>query len=183
MNFVEPIRDPNMIEAILKHLKAQNERDYIMFLVGIYSGLRISDILQLQVKHIHDKDIRIREKKTGKQRKIALNRRLRGPLKEYIEGKDEWEYLFKSREGFNQPIQRNRAYRIIKDLENYFRMDAVGTHTLRKTFGYHYYQATKDVATLQKIFNHSHPNVTLHYIGIIQDDIDTAMRDFTFTYD
>lgn len=183
MNFVEPIRDPNTIEAILKHLKNKNERDYIMFLVGIYSGLRISDILQLQVKHIHDKDIRIREQKTGKQRKIAMNKNLSKPLKEYISDKDPWEFLFLSREGFNKPIQRNRAYGIIKDLENYFRLDAVGTHTLRKTFGYHYYQATKDVATLQKIFNHSHPNITLHYIGIIQDDIDTAMREFKFTHD
>ncbi|WP_017548643.1 tyrosine-type recombinase/integrase [Salinicoccus carnicancri] len=183
MNFVEPIRNTDMIEAILKHLKNKNERDYIMFLIGIYSGLRISDILQLRVEHIHTNDIRIREKKTGKQRKIVLNRRLKGPLLEYIEGKDSWEYLIKSREGFNQPIRRDRAYRIVKDLENYFRMDAVGTHTLRKTFGYHYYQATKDVGTLQKIFNHSHPNVTLQYIGIIQDDIDTAMRDFKYTYD
>lgn len=182
MNFVEPIRDPNMIEAIMKHLKDKNERNYIMFLIGIYSGLRISDILQLQVKHIHDKDIRIREQKTGKQRKIVLHNKLRGPLKDYIKDKNPWEFLIKSREGDNKPISRVQAYNIVKDLENYFRTDAIGTHTLRKTFGYHYYKGTKDVATLQKIFNHSHPNVTLKYIGIIQDDIDSAMRDFAFYY-
>ena len=32
----------------------------------------------------------------------------------------------------------------------------IGTHTMRKTFGYTYYQSTKDVATLMEIFNHSH---------------------------
>lgn len=183
MNFVEPIRNPDMIEAIMKHLKDGNERNYIMFLIGIYSGLRISDILQLKVKHISHKEIRIREQKTGKQRKIVLHRKLKGPLHEYIEDKEPWEYLIKSREGFNRPITRDMAYKIIKDLENYFRMDAAGTHSLRKTFGYHYYKGTKDVATLQKIFNHSHPNVTLKYIGIIQDDIDNAMASFEFYQD
>ncbi|WP_271396864.1 tyrosine-type recombinase/integrase [Salinicoccus roseus] len=183
MNFVEPIRNPDMIEAIMKHLKAQNERNYIMFLIGIYSGLRISDILALRVEHIKKNEIRIREKKTGKQRKIALHRNLKGPLHDYIDGKEPYEYLIKSREGFNRPLTRSMAYKIIKDLENYFQMDAAGTHTLRKTFGYHYYQGTKDTATLQKIFNHSSEQETLKYIGITQDSIDEAMTSFKFYRD
>ena len=43
---------------------------------------------------------------------------------------------------------------------------------MRKTFGYHHYQKFKDIAMLQKIFNHSTPQVTLRYIGIDQDQID-----------
>ena len=57
-------------------------------------------------------------------------------------------------------------------------MDSIGTHTLRKTFGYHFYQKYKDLALLQELFNHSAPSVTLRYIGINQDMIDDAMREF-----
>jgi len=54
----------------------------------------------------------------------------------------------------------------------------IGTHTLRKTFGYHFYQKYKDIALLQELFNHSAPSVTLRYIGINQDMIDVAMKEF-----
>ena len=54
----------------------------------------------------------------------------------------------------------------------------VGTHTMRKTFGYHHYKKFKDVAMLQKIFNHSNPNITLRYIGIEQDQIDESYNNF-----
>ena len=54
----------------------------------------------------------------------------------------------------------------------------MGTHTLRKTFGYHYYKKFKDIAMLQKIFNHSNPALTLNYIGIEQDKIDESYKNF-----
>ena len=54
----------------------------------------------------------------------------------------------------------------------------MGTHTLRKTFGYHYYKKFKDIAMLQKIFNHSNPAITLNYIGIEQDKIDESYKNF-----
>ena len=58
------------------------------------------------------------------------------------------------------------------------RLEEIGTHTLRKTFGYHFYKRNKDVAMLQKLFNHSSPSITLRYIGIEQDEIDEAYEDF-----
>jgi len=51
--------------------------------------------------------------------------------------------------------------------------------SLRKTFGYHFYQETKDVVLLQNIFNHSAPSVTLRYIGINQDIINNAIDEFS----
>ena len=89
-------------------------------------------------------------------------------------------YLFKSRKGTNKAISRIQAYRIIKnackmiDFNNKF-----GTHTLRKTFGYHFYKKTKDIVLLQNILNHSSPSVTLRYIGLTQDLIDNSLRAFS----
>ena len=55
----------------------------------------------------------------------------------------------------------------------------IGTHKMRKTFGYWHYQQYKDVAILQEIFNHSSPSVTLRYIGINQDNIDKSYMNFS----
>ena len=58
-------------------------------------------------------------------------------------------------------------------------LDEIGTHTLRKTFGYHFYNQTRDIALLQELFNHSSPSITLRYIGINQDKIDQAYDNFS----
>jgi len=48
---------------------------------------------------------------------------------------------------------------------------------MRKTFGYHYYKKTKDVALLMDLFNHSSQSVTLRYIGINQEVINSLINE------
>lgn len=178
MNFVEPIREGKKVDDIANFLRAQSERNYIMFILGIYSGLRISDILSLKVKDVKNRDyINIREKKTGKQKNFQINSFLKKELKKYCEGKDNNEYLIKSRQG-KKPLSRAMAYKIIREAGEEFGIMNLGTHSMRKTFGYHFYQQYKDVIVLQKIFNHSDPSITLHYIGIEQAAINTKIKNF-----
>lgn len=169
MNFVEPIRDLEKIEAIHQDLYEQNPRDALMFSFGIYTGLRISDILKFKVKDALKPAYNIREKKTNKQKSYEFNKRLKREIEEYVKGKDENKYLFKSRTGKNQPVTRQRAYQILKTVCANNDVYNVGTHTLRKTFGYHLYKKTKDIALLMEIYNHSSPDITLRYIGITQE--------------
>ena len=179
MNTVEPIRDIDLIKDIGKYIKNKSERNYIMFLTGIYSGLRITDILNLKVKDVKSKNqISLREKKTGKQRIFPINPFLKRALESYIEDMDMDDYLIKSPGKINKPITRDMAYKIMKDAAEYFGLTNIGTHTLRKTFGYHFYMQTKDIVTLQKIFNHSDPSITLVYIGIEQSKINEKMNKF-----
>jgi integrase len=179
MNIVQPIRDLEKIEEIKEYLKEDSMRNYLLFLLGINTGLRISDILKLKVKDVDDTNhIVLREQKTGKQKWIRLTPALKRELKEYIEGKGFEEYLFKSRQGKDKPIGRNMAYKILKETANEFKLKNIGTHTLRKTFGYHFYKQTKDIAMLQDLFNHSSPLITKKYIGISQDSMDKAMVNF-----
>ncbi len=180
MGFVEPIRDCVKIELVKRILKRNGMRDYLLFLIGINSGLRISDILKLKVKDVADVDyIELKEKKTGKYRKIPITASFGTPLCEYIYGKSPNEWLFTSQRG-EKPITRIQAYRIISNACIKAGItEKIGTHTLRKTFGYHFYKKTKDVALLQSILNHSTPSVTLRYIGINQDIIDSNLKDFS----
>ena len=76
MNTVQPIRDMDTILDIARYLRKKSERDYVMFVTGIYSGLRISDILKLRVRDVREKDhIYMREKKTGNAETTGINRK------------------------------------------------------------------------------------------------------------
>lgn len=72
MNIVQPIRDKEMIKELKEYFKEQNERNYILFLLGINTGLRISDILRLRVRDVEGWNIFIREKKTNKIKDVKM---------------------------------------------------------------------------------------------------------------
>ena len=175
---VEPIQDKETIRECMEYLKYKNERNLVMFSIGINAGLRISDILPLKVKDVKNvTHIKIIEKKTGKAKRFKINPYLRKEIDKYIENMSDDDYLFPSRKG-NKPITRVQAYRILNDVAEKLGIEEVGTHTLRKTFGYWHYQQYKDVAILQEIFNHSAPSITLRYIGINADIIDASIDNF-----
>ena len=179
MNYVEPIRDSNKVRELANYLRKYSERNYIMFIIGINSGLRISDILKLRVRDVKGKEqVSIREKKTGKQRIFPMTPMLKKELKNYCLDKDLDEFLIKSQQGYNKAISRERAYMILRDAGEALGLYNLGTHTLRKTFGYHFYMQYKDIVTLQKIFNHADPSITLHYIGIEQSHINRKIKGF-----
>lgn len=178
VNYVEPIRDLDKFDDILSYLKEKKERDYVLILTQYYTNLRITDVLKLQVKHVSNlKEIRLREDKTNKLKSIPIYGNYKKVIEGYIEGKSAYEYLFPANGGRNKPITRQRAYQIIKDVANKFGIQNIGTHSMRKTFGYHYYNETKDIGLLQTIFNHSSPATTLRYIGINKDKVNDAYRE------
>lgn len=176
---VLPIRDKEIIEKMKIELMKSSYRDYLMFLFGLNTGLRISDIIQLKVEDVKDRNhIMIKEDKTEKTKTFIMNSSLKAEINKYIQGMEEGEYLFQSRKGQNQHITRIQAYRTLKKVADKMGIKNFGTHTMRKSFGYHHYKKFKDVGILQKIFNHSAPSITLKYIGITQEEIDNTMMDF-----
>lgn len=180
MKYVQPIRDKNKIEEIKSYLKESGTRDLLLFTMGINIGLRISDLLKLKIDDVKGKShVEINEQKTGKIKRFPLLGNLQSMIEEYIRGKADGDYLFKSRNGANKPISRVMAYMIINQAcKKAHITDNVGTHTLRKTFGYHHYQTFHDVAILQYLLNHSSPSITLRYIGITQDNVEDTLKQF-----
>ena len=177
MKFVQPIRSRDDIQAMKDALARHGSRDKLLFDLGINTGLRISDIIALRVGDVRNREfVTIKEQKTGKPRRVRLTA-VMGEIAAFIRGMDDSRYLFESRKG-NEAITRVQAYRILNKAAKECGLEEIGTHTLRKTFGYHHYQQYHDVAMLQRIFNHSSPSITLRYIGIEQDQIDEATADF-----
>ena len=178
MTMVEPIRNLAHLQKLENYLVNKNKRDLLLFTLGTNCGLRISDIVALNVGDVRNQShIRIVEKKTGKYKSFPINSKLKPMFEDFTKGKRSEEALFKTR--FQNRMDRFTAYRRIKVACRKVGLpEKVGTHTMRKTFGYHHYQKFKDVAILQKIFNHSSPQITLRYIGIEQDQIDESYTNF-----
>lgn len=178
MTTVEPIRNIEHIKKLEHYLEQKNPRDLLLLTIGINCGLRISDIVALNVGDVQNKThIQIIEKKTGKYKKFPINAKLKPMFDEFTKGKHSGEALFKTR--FHNRMDRFTAYRIIKTACRLAGLtEKVGTHTMRKTFGYHHYKKYKDIAMLQKIFNHCNSTITLRYIGIEQEQIDESYTNF-----
>lgn len=185
MEYVEPIRDRKQLENMKRYLKDKSQRDWLLFLLGINSGLRISDLLALKVLDVKDKErVTIREVKTGKAKDFPLADSCRKAIAEYLKANSlpDDAPLFcsrkKTKEGAYRAISRQQAYDIINDAAEKVGVStkenpvAIGTHTLRKTFGYHAYKAGHDITRIQQLLNHSAPSVTLRYIGITKDELD-----------
>jgi len=177
---VEPIRSKEELEAMKAALKKISYRDYMIFLFGINTGLRISDILKLKVGDVRGKTaVWISEGKTHKPRKIHIKNGFKAELDEYIQGMSDDDFLFPSKRNKDKPVDQIRVYRVFNQAAEAAGIHAnIGTHTMRKTFGYHFYKQFKDVAKLQKILNHSAPSVTLRYIGIEDEEIEKTFEDF-----
>ena len=90
LEFVQPIRDKKKIDTIKKILLSKNVGDYCLFTLGINSGLRISDLLNLQIKDVIDQNgkirdrIILREKKTNKTKDFPISDVARKAITEYL---------------------------------------------------------------------------------------------------
>ncbi len=197
MQFVQPIRKQSTIRKMKEALKSRNLRDYALFSLGINCGLRISDLLSLTVKDVLagrgkriririSKELEIKEHKTRKVKRFPINDKAREALREYlVERRPEHldEPLFLSRqkddEGNKAAISRFQVWRAMNHAaraagipESY----RIGTHTLRKTFGYQLRKSGVDIPEIQMMLNHSHPAVTIRYLGITDDKLATLYR-------
>lgn len=184
---VEPIKSKKDIERIKQYLLGkENKRDYLMFVMGINIGLRAGDLLSLRFEDIMDNgkindSITLIEKKTSKSRKtvhkrdLELNDSIKKAIKLYTDSlesePDMNDYLFSSRKG-NEALTVGSAHRIIKQTMRDLKIKGnYGSHSLRKSFGFHLYNAGVPIETIQKTFQHSTQAMTLKYIGITKEVI------------
>lgn len=178
MMFVNPIKSEKKIsEMITKMVDDGKYREALLFIIGINTGLRISDILRLKWKDLKKNFTIVKEKKTGKTRRVIWNQAVKDFVEEFfnLSSHNDDEYIFTSESNRNRGKIWSRQY-VWKTLNEYARavgiIEPIGTHTLRKTFGYMLYKRGTPVEYIQKLLNHSSPKITLRYIGIEQQELD-----------
>lgn len=190
---VNPIRDPDDLYNCINYFKKLRDtepnakkqklydRNYILFLLGINTALRFSDLRRLTVEKVKDNYIYQRDKKTRKENKITLHTDIYKEVMSYIKRNNLYvtDYLFWSRKGVNKPLTRVMGYNIMQQLKEGCKIPYnIGTHSLRKTYGYWFYKQTGDIVALQAILNHSTPSQTLIYIGMQQKEVEEKRKGF-----
>ena len=187
MKEVQPIRDTKKIDAMKAIMRGEsNYRDLLLFTLGINTGLRISDILALKwgsflnggkLLKVESK-LNLVEIKTKKVKTFMLNKSVMEALKLYynsLGNVDPNDPVFSSRKsdkGSPRALSRVGAWMLLNRYAHMVGLnDGIGTHTLRKTFGYHLYKRGVNLEYIQKMLNHSSPAITLRYIGITQEQL------------
>ena len=171
---VEPIRAPKDIKAIKKILH-DKPRDLAIFVLGINTNLRASDLIAIKIKQVTESDeLVLTEKKTGKERRITLNPQVQKIIKALLAacpGEPE-DYLFRSRKK-GGPLTSTSLSRLVKSWCAMVNLKGnYASHSLRKTWGYHQ-RATFNVGIpeLMACFNHSTQRQTLDYLCIQPEEI------------
>ena len=183
MAATEPIRSKKQLKELAGYFLEKGQiRNYTVVVMGMYTVLRISDLLRLTWSDVYDEErqafrheITVIEKKTKKQRTIALNKHILGALRQlYLHRRGE--FIFANNRKEPKAISRVQAWRIIHDAVIAVNIPGkIACHSLRKTWGYHAWtsEAVSPVVIMH-IFNHSNYEVTRRYLGIAQDDLDKA---------
>jgi len=105
---------------------------------------------------------------------FPLNQSIKKALKDYLEAErkdaQQDEPLFLSRKK-GEALKRNQAWKLINDAGKALGLN-LGTHSMRKTFGYQVYKSTRNLGLTQKLLNHSSSGDTIRYIGIDKEEMD-----------
>jgi integrase len=191
MSFVEPIRDKKKLAQIKNQLRGRGQfRDLLLFTVGINTALRISDLLSLRISDFVDdsgevrQQFRIREQKRGKRHEVVINTSIRDALDEYrtaypdVEDHPDHFVFFNTRtHDYTRPISRVQAWKFIAGIcEDVGLRGNYGTHTLRKTWGYHARMSGVDLTLIMDNLNHNSLAYTKRYLGVTDDELGAVVR-------
>lgn len=179
MQTMSPIRNKKHIDMMKLYLRSKNVRNNLMFITGISSALRISDILKLHVYDLWDgkkpkQYVYLNEKKTGKAKKFPISLNFEKAIYEYMKEyqPNQEDFVFKSRKG-DKAISRQQAELILSQAWDYLGFtEPFGTHSMRKTWAYWAWKSNFDLALIMEALNHSSIASTKKYIGILQEDLD-----------
>lgn len=176
-----PIKLKSQVLDMEDYLRYKNYRDYVLFLVGITTGYRTGDLVNLKVRDVKEA-LRRREftiyegkkfnsknirKENRKPRVVEVIPELAKILKEYIKDKKDYEYVFQSRKGVNKPIGVQAVSNILKDAASYFGLIDITAHSMRKTYAYKIYiESGHDIVAVKELLGHRSIEETKRYIGL-----------------
>ena len=141
------------------------ERDYLMLMILLNCGLRVSELQNIKLSDIKD-DTLIVTGKGNKERQLFLNDATKKALQDYLAVRtaSQCSHLLLSSRG--TPISVAGIQYTVKNLFRKAGLDAtkLSTHKLRHTAATLMYKHGKvDIKTLQRVLGHEHLNTTEIY--------------------
>lgn len=188
MKGCRPLEDAE-VAAVLAGFDGETAlRDRAMFLLGLRSGFRVSELLSLTVGDVMQggrlvERVGVRRRNMKKRlegRAVVLHPEAGAALAAWVAQLGPvapGTFVFQSRKGENRPIGRVQAWRI---LHAHFAaaglMGRLGTHTMRKTFANRVYERLgRDLVRTQRALGHRNVNSTVQYLSFREEDIDAAI--------
>lgn len=191
MRGCRPLNDAEVAEVLKSFWGEHARRDKALFLLGVKSGFRISELLSLHVKDVLQAGRLVERvsverrnmKKKTEGRTVLLHPEAKAALAAWLDelrATNELHadtYVFKSREGDNRAISRVQAYRILQEAYDSCEMTGkLGTHSMRKTFANKIYDKLDgDLVKTQKALGHRNINSTVQYLSFREEEIDEAI--------
>lgn len=170
------------------------KRNRALFLFGIRTGFRISEILSLKVSDVYQHGamksqvtVEAKNMKGGRTgRTIVLHEAAKKAIHEYLrEYEETWDrppppdmYLFKSQQGANRPLSRSQVAHFLHDIfDRHHFQGKLGTHTFRKVFAQKMWILLgKDIVRVQASLGHANINSTVRYLqNFSREEIDHAI--------
>lgn len=169
-------------KSLISKLERDNEFKFCLLIaVGVFTGLRISDLLKLRFSQFENTEIlTITEQKTKKTRRIKINTDLK-EIVERIKGKmgvtDSSQFIFVNRYG-TKPIDQSYVNIKLKEILKKYNIVLEGnasSHLFRKTLGNRVLRlnnySNESIILLMELFSHSSPAITKRYLGIREKEI------------
>lgn len=198
----EPFRTQEDFSAVAEYLRTHGryaKRNYMLIMLGTTLGLRCGDLLRLTIGDVYDTKARkvrdaisMIEDKTNKRSKNIITEVAKQAIDDYIKslpakdrGADQPLLSSSHRDsrGNRQPLTISMVWRILNDASKAVGLSAhIGTHSMRKTYGYAANKTMTEngmpsamvMELLQAKYKHSSQDITLRYIGLEQDGIDSV---------
>jgi len=180
----------DFISLIIRLEKDKEYKFCLLVSIGVFTALRITDLLTLKYSNILDNDIFLfTEKKTKKERSIKVNSTLKEIVQRVydisgVTNKDE--FIFLNKYG-TKCIDKSYVNVKLKELFIKYRIRVKGnvsTHTFRKTLGRRVVEvnnySNESLVLLMELFGHSNMGITKRYLGITKDEIHNVYDCLTF---
>lgn len=166
MNWVAPIKDEETISAFKQALRKYGDKYYIMFEIGIGTGMQLLDILKMHIGDIRDKDEIVAYIGVHKiPVTMKITDELKAIIAEYVKDKSDEDVLVAGFEKAKTVVSREQVYRVFKSAGREVGLSSIGAQTMRKTFAWRHFVQNNDIAYLQNLFSHATPSITYRFIG------------------
>ena len=168
--------------ALLEHVDGANQaRDYCILTLFLNCGLRISELVGLNVTDVRDNQLRVLGK-GNKERMLYLNEACQDALDDWLTERSmltlvDQNALFITLQN-RKRISRAAVHKLVKKHLSEAGLDSTqySAHKLRHTAATLMLQNGVDVRTLQEVLGHDHLNTTQIYTHVDNDDLRIAAR-------
>jgi integrase/recombinase XerD len=150
---------------------AKPGRERVLLMTAYACGLRISELLNLQVTDIDSVRmvVNVRQGKGAKDRQVPLSARLLRELRQWWYGHRTKPWLFPgmTADSRHRPMNTTSVQRMVKQVMRRAQLKkAASMHTLRHSYATHLLEAGVDVVTLQKLLGHNALSTTARYLHL-----------------